>query len=101
MEVRGRDESVGTISDERECVEWCEDWQDSRSYNRYDIGDLRPATKAITRVLRGGSWFLNGDKRVHYRCTYRPYDDRSVLGYEVGTDGRSGDRGFRCAMTVN
>jgi len=36
--------------------EWCEDWYESKAYERYKQRDLSQPGKGSGRVLRGGSW---------------------------------------------
>ena len=69
--------------------EWCEDWYDSESYQRYKQGDLAPPSKGASRVLRGGSWC--NDHTDDFRCAYR---GRRGPGY------RRCDGGFRVSRTV-
>lgn len=68
--------------------EWCDDWYDSKSYNRYKRGDLTPPGSGSGRVLRGGSWnnYFHYNFHCAYRCSYEP-DDRSFYN------------GFRCSRT--
>lgn len=64
--------------------EWCEDWYDSKAYERYREGDLRPPSSGKSRVVRGGSWVL--DKEEYFRCAFRSHrpDLRSVsYGFRV------------------
>jgi formylglycine-generating enzyme required for sulfatase activity len=70
--------------------EWCEDWYDSKSYERYKGVDLTPPPTGSLRVLRGGSWDL--DKSDRFRCAYR---GRYGPGFRF-----SYGFGFRCARTV-
>ena len=69
--------------------EWCEDWYDQEAYERYRKGDLT-APNGSSRVLRGGSWYLNGT--AYFRGAYRGYGRRSGFRYNSS--------GFRCARTV-
>ena len=56
--------------------EWCEDWYNHDSYDRYRRGDFTPPTASWTtgkRVFRGGSCY--DSKSFSFRCAYR--DSRS------------------------
>jgi formylglycine-generating enzyme required for sulfatase activity len=69
--------------------EWCEDWDDSGAYARYQEGDLAPPSSGVDRVVRGGSW--GSDSTDAFRCAYRNSfrpDDRYV------------NFGFRAARTL-
>ena len=68
--------------------EWCADWYDAKSYNRYRRGNLKAPTASGSRVLRGGSW-LNSFESF-FRCARRRYHDPT---------SRNDDSGFRCART--
>jgi len=68
--------------------EWCEDWYESGAYERYKKGDLEVPKNGSSRVLRGGSWFI--DDTDFFRCAYR---DR------YRPDFRLDYYGFRCART--
>ena len=46
--------------------EWCADWYDAQAYGRYRQGDLAPPGSGSSRVLRGGSWYL--DNQGRFRC---------------------------------
>jgi formylglycine-generating enzyme required for sulfatase activity len=69
--------------------EWCADWYEKESYDRYKKGDLAPPMRGERRVLRGGSWRNNlpGIFQASYRNYNRP-------------DLRYGINGFRCAGDV-
>ena len=69
-------------------LEWCADWYDSGSYDRYRNGDLNSPVRAGGRVVRGGSW--GSSSRVSFRCANRLSDT---------PDYRFNYIGFRCAMT--
>jgi len=49
--------------------EWCADWYDGGSYERYKSGDLTPPSSDAPRVLRGGSWRLGSADL--FRCACR------------------------------
>ena len=68
--------------------EWCADWYDKVSYNRYKTGDLSPPAPGVSRVLRGGSWY--GGDPDYFRCADR---------YDRGPPPRLDYFGFRCART--
>ena len=68
--------------------EWCEDWYDDKAYGRYKSGDTAPPKSGVSRVLRGGSWYLGNSNR--FRCAYRVND---------APGNRINDDGFRCART--
>lgn len=67
--------------------EWCADRYRESIYQRYATGDLTPPERGISRVLRGGAWYM--DSPAHFRSAFRfPFrpDFRQLGGY-----------GFRCA----
>ena len=64
-------------------AEWCADWYDERSYQRYATGDLTPPRTGEFRVLRGGSW--NYGNPGAFRSAFRYYGLIHV-----------GSSGFRC-----
>ena len=70
--------------------EWCADWYDNGSYDRYQQGDLTPPSGGAARVLRGGSWDPDGPS-AYFRCAYR---------YNYGPDYRDFNYGFRVSRTV-
>jgi formylglycine-generating enzyme required for sulfatase activity len=67
--------------------EWCHDWHE------VNLGS-KAATDHInkndfnSRVMRGGSWY------------YRPSDVRAALRSDSVPEIRNGNRGFRCARTI-
>jgi formylglycine-generating enzyme required for sulfatase activity len=69
--------------------EWCEDWHDEKAYDRYKKGHLTAPKTGTYRVLRGGSWGLDGPDnfRGGFRNRNRP-------------DLRLVNRGFRCVGAV-
>ena len=76
--------------------EWCQDWYDEQSYERYKHGDLTPPTSGVgyrfgqRKVLRGGSF--NRNYAFYFQCAYRcPSGKPSSL-----IDSHS----FRCAKTL-
>ncbi|OQX03992.1 MAG: hypothetical protein BWK73_37705 [Thiothrix lacustris] len=64
--------------------EWCHDWHGE--YPAWPVVDPQGAVSGTSRVLRGGSWFLNGR---HCRSANR---NHNVPAY------RYDDRGFRLAL---
>ena len=70
--------------------EWCADWYDGKSYDRYRGGALTPPTSGSCRVVRGGSW--DSFDENYFRCAYR--HGRGP------TNRRSYNFGFRCARTI-
>ena len=66
--------------------EWCADWYQDGSYQRYASGDLTAPTEGTARVVRGGSWY--SDDPRYFRCAYRNYFDPSYRDF---------NQGFRCA----
>ena len=69
--------------------EWCADGYENEAYGRYRRGDLTPPASGSARVVRGGSWRLDGPDC--FRCAGRdffPLDARFVYG------------GFRVARTL-
>jgi formylglycine-generating enzyme required for sulfatase activity len=69
--------------------EWCEDWYESKAYNRYRRGDLTAPEGWQRRVLRGGAWY-NGYPD-HFRCASR---------HNCAPTRRDNSDGFRGARTV-
>lgn len=75
-------------------AEWCEDWYDYESYDRYQSGDFTTmSSKSGLRNLRGGSWSDTHDSGDvdHFWCAHRfcllpAFSDSST--------------GFRCAKTA-
>jgi formylglycine-generating enzyme required for sulfatase activity len=55
--------------------EWCEDWYESRAYERYERNDLSPPATGQSKLLRGGSW--HGDTPIPFRCAARISRDPS------------------------
>jgi sulfatase modifying factor 1 len=51
--------------------EWCNDWYESGSYDRYKKSDLRASIKGSCRVVRGGSWIY--DNFFPFWCSLRQY----------------------------
>lgn len=69
--------------------EWCEEWYDENTYERYKTGDMTPPSKGAWRILRGGSWLRYYTNR--FRCSLRGYDKPDHHSYSIG---------FRCAKNV-
>ena len=69
--------------------EWCEDWYDSKAYERYKSGDLTLPKTGTARVLRGGSWF-----------SYNPVIFRGALRGNNVPGNRFDYDGFRCVGDV-
>jgi formylglycine-generating enzyme required for sulfatase activity len=70
--------------------EWCKDWYDSDAYISYLQGELSPPSEGEGRVLRGGSWSLNGSEG--FSGAYRDYDKPEY---------RFSGCGFRLASSVS
>ena len=68
--------------------EWCADWYEGGSYERYKGGDLTPPETGRYRVVRGGSW--DYDNIDYFRCANRVDDYPASRRYS---------RGFRCSRT--
>jgi formylglycine-generating enzyme len=66
--------------------EWCEDWYDAASYERYMDGDLAAPRIGNYRVNKGGCWPF-GSARI-IRCASRGYGEPK---------SRANYCGFRCA----
>ena len=69
--------------------EWCEDWYDSKAYERHKRGDLQPPANGQYRVLRGGSWTS---------AAIRTASGLAPACVPVGRD--LGSVGFRLAKTL-
>ena len=65
--------------------EWCSDW--NRDYSSGSVTDPTGASSGIYRVLRGGSWYRNGN---YCRSAFRSYS---------APDDPSHNSGFRIART--
>jgi len=74
--------------------EWCVDWYDGNTYQRYRQGDLAPPRIGFSRVLRGES-FSGGqyheDILGNFRCDHRHRQDMTARGISLG---------FRVARTA-
>jgi len=68
--------------------EWCDDCYDAKAYQRYRRGDLAPPSSGASRVLRGGSGYVNPE---NFRCGCRSLN---------GPDDRNFSYGFRVARTL-
>ena len=73
--------------------EWCADYYDEGSYNRYKQGDLTPPSTGIYRVIRGGSWYCK--TAGSFRCAARNFNTAPRGG--SGSPGYPNGFGFRCA----
>ncbi len=69
--------------------EWCYEWYDAETYNRYASGDMVPPATGSFRVIRGGSWLRYYTNR--FRCALRGYDKPDYHSYNIG---------FRCAKNI-
>jgi formylglycine-generating enzyme required for sulfatase activity len=70
--------------------EWCEDWYDGDSYDRYKRGDLTaPTYVAFGRLQRGGSWYFGA-----------PDPFRCALRHDLGPKYRTYLIGFRVSRTL-
>ncbi|MFW6127244.1 MAG: formylglycine-generating enzyme family protein [Thermodesulfobacteriota bacterium] len=65
--------------------EWCADWYDVESYERYRHGNLKPPPFGQFRVLRGGSWGFSNPEifRTDRRSCFQPADRISCRGFRV------------------
>ena len=70
--------------------EWCSDWFDESYYAKSSERDPSGPSKGNSRVVRGGSWYVNYPRvlRVSYRSGVEP-DSRNLL------------LGFRCTREVS
>lgn len=69
-------------------AEWCADWY---ADGYYKIAPVRNPTGPVTgnlRVLRGGSWYINGDD--NFRCAFRGCNTPTKCCFNLG---------FRCASS--
>ena len=64
--------------------EWCKDW--FGEYSEQAVSDPVGSKEGVVRVLRGGSWYLNG------------WSARSAIRYRSEPDCRFDDIGFRLAL---
>jgi formylglycine-generating enzyme required for sulfatase activity len=67
--------------------EWVQDWFDKEYYSRSPGTDPKGPSSGSSRVLRGGSWFINA-----WSC-------RSALRGYYTPGGRNGSFGFRLALS--
>ena len=67
--------------------EWCSDWYDKNYYKNSSSNDPQGPSSGKSRVLRGGSWFNNGDV---LRITNR---------FGSNPENRNNLNGFRCARS--
>ena len=79
--------------------EWCEDWFDTKAYERYKHGDLTAPVSGTFRVVRGQSWDREGRFAAHiedytplFRCAHR--------GLGAPEWRKPGVNGFRCARSL-
>ena len=70
--------------------EWCADWYEEKTYERYRRGELTAPGSGASRVLRGGSWLSGNPDR--FRCAGR--HSNAAPGRRLGLDG------FRVARTL-
>lgn len=60
--------------------EWCRDWHDPDYYTNMPEDNPENTTPSMTRVLRGGSWFVDGERcrsaaRTSLPPSHRDYND--------------------------
>ena len=79
--------------------EWCQDWYDERVYANSPTDDPTGPATGTYRVLRGGSWILDGWYcRSAYRYSGRPEDGFADLGLHIvpfAGQVRRGEHGHR------
>ena len=68
--------------------EWCNDWYGEKYYEKSPPNNPKGPDSGSTRVLRGGSWYVNP---AILRCANR---------FRFGPSYRDLRVGFRCAVTV-
>jgi formylglycine-generating enzyme required for sulfatase activity len=67
--------------------EWTADWYAPYSEGHTANIDPRGAPSGEKRVIRGGSWYFDGDSaRCALRYTHRPQDKGFSLGFRVAAD---------------
>ena len=65
-------------------AEWCADWFGENYYTAEPANNPKGPVSGITKVLRGGSWFLErGFKRTSYRSGYDPGFSCDYNGFRV------------------
>lgn len=67
--------------------EWCADWYDKHYYGRSPSNNPQGPSSGASRVLRGGSWFVEPDP-----C-------RSAFRIGIGSSDMGSDGGFRVASS--
>jgi len=64
--------------------EWCSDWYSDSYYRSSPKNDPQGPNSGPSRVLRGGSWYLNVNScRVAYRDGYYPDNGLNYLGFRL------------------
>lgn len=67
--------------------EWCADWYDKDYYANSPVRNPVGPETGAARVVRGGSWLLNGDNtRAGFRLRLNPANKNNNIG-------------FRCAVS--
>lgn len=80
---------LGTFQQSGNLWEWCSDRFGINAYGYYSGEDFKTPPSGVSRVLRGGSWYISNPKSF-----------RSVLRYNDLPANRSDHSGFRPARTV-
>jgi len=70
--------------------EWCAEPHQWNVYRRYAIGDLRPPSNGVARVVRGGTCV--GWQKIRFRCAHRRGNDAAMVNIHY--------TGIRCACDV-
>jgi sulfatase modifying factor 1 len=64
--------------------EWCQDWYGEDYYRESPVEDPPGPAAGISRVLRGGCWFINGwDVRSAVRDRSRPGNRHNRIGFRL------------------
>ena len=73
--------------------EWCADWYDEKYYASWPAADPRGTSRALARVIRGGSWLSNARLcRPAYRFRYAPEYRDCDLGFRLAADQENGTK---------
>ncbi|MCI5148285.1 MAG: formylglycine-generating enzyme family protein [Candidatus Electrothrix sp. MAN1_4] len=71
--------------------EWCSDWYDTKYYASRSGDNPTGSLSGSSRVLRGGSWYINpGNVRSADRYRFTPVDRNILLGFRLALPVQQG-----------